>query len=138
VSGHPPAETWRKVGVRTGQRLVLRHAPREWGEGSLPAGVTLSTRRGVQPAAVVVAFYRSLAELRRDAGGLSDWITPDGVAWVAWPRNAAGHVSDLSDNAVRDVVLPTGLVDVKVAALDEDWSALRFVWRLERRAALRR
>jgi hypothetical protein len=56
---------------------------------------------------------------------------------VAWPRRAAGHVSDITDNIVRDEALPLGLVDVKVAALDEDWSALKVVWRRENRIGRR-
>ena len=49
--------------------------------------------------------------------------------WIVWPRRAAGHDSDVTENLLREVVLPTGLVDVKVAAVGEDWSGLRFVWR---------
>ena len=58
---------------------------------------------------------------------------PAGGLWVAWPRKAGGHVSDISENDIRDVALPLGLVDNKVAALDDDWSGLRVVWRHERR-----
>ncbi len=54
--------------------------------------------------------------------------------WIAWPRKAAGHVSDVTDNGIREAVLPLGLVDVKVAAIDDDWSALKVVWRTERRS----
>ncbi len=62
---------------------------------------------------------------------------PAAVGWIAWPRKAAGHDSDISENGLRELVLPTGLVDIKVAALDEDWSGLKFVWRKELRARLR-
>jgi hypothetical protein len=55
--------------------------------------------------------------------------------WIAWPRKAAGHVSDLTDNVVRSTALPLGLVDVKVAAIDGAWSALKVVWRNELRAS---
>ena len=54
---------------------------------------------------------------------------------AAWPRRAAGHESDIRDQDIRDLALPLGLGDVKVAALDQDWSGLRLVWRKERRAA---
>jgi len=64
-------------------------------------------------------------------------ITVDGSLWIAWPRRAAGHISDITDNVVRNVALPLGLVDVKVAALDEDWSALKFVWRKKLRGGLK-
>jgi hypothetical protein len=64
---------------------------------------------------------------------LGQAIFPAGMVWIAWPRKAGGHVSDISENGIRDVVLPHGLVDVKVAALDEDWSGLKVVWRREKR-----
>ena len=64
---------------------------------------------------------------------LAPRIFPAGALWVAWPRRAAGHESDIRDNDVRSASLPLGLVDVKVAALDEDWSGLRLVWRADRR-----
>ncbi len=78
-----------------------------------------------------------MSQLKREAPTLGDAIKPDGMVWVAWPRKAAGHASDLSDTAVRSAMLPFGLVDVKVAMLDEDWSGLKFVWRVERRGSLR-
>jgi hypothetical protein len=131
---HPDAATWRKVGVRDGDRLCLLHAPQTWDAGAAGA-VDLVRRRTATPADVVVAFYTTLAALRREAPVLAESITPDGMAWVAWPRKAAGHVSDLGDEAVRATLLAAGLVDVKVAMLDEDWSGLKFVWRREHRAS---
>ena len=65
-------------------------------------------------------------------------LGPEDALWLAWPRKAAGHVSDLGDNVVRAAALQTGLVDIKVAAIGEDWSGLRFVWRRERRDDVRR
>jgi hypothetical protein len=123
--------------VRDADTVVLLGAPAAWGRDALAASVRVSRRRGTCAADVVVAFFGTLARLDREAAALGDAITPDGMVWVAWPRKAAGHVSDLSDNAVRAAMLPHGLVDVKVAMLDEDWSALKFVWRVERRSARR-
>ena len=60
----------------------------------------------------------------------------DGALWLAWPRRAGGHRSDITDNEIRAVVLPLGLVDIKVAALDDDWSGLKVVWRKELRPNL--
>jgi hypothetical protein len=133
---HPDAATWRKVGVRDGDRLVLLGAPRTWSTAAVDPTVRVA-RRGGTRAGVVVAFFGTLASLRRGAAALGDAITPAGMVWVAWPRKAAGHASDLSDVAVRSTLLPYGLVDVKVAMLDEDWSGLKFVWRVERRASRR-
>lgn len=134
---HPPAETWRKIGLREQDRVALLHAPPAWSTGAAHHVGTVVRRRTVTPADVVVTFYASRAALERDVATLGDAFTADGIAWVAWPRRAAGHVSDLSDQVVRAAVLPTGLVDVKVALLDEDWSGLKFVRRADRRAPRR-
>jgi len=86
-------------------------------------------------ADVVVLFCRRAAEIEAAVAPVSAVLGPEDALWVAWPRRAAGHDSDITDNLVRAVVLPSGLVDVKVAALGEDWSGLRFVWRRQERSS---
>ncbi|HEX5287645.1 MAG TPA: hypothetical protein VFX25_02145, partial [Streptosporangiaceae bacterium] len=78
-------------------------------------------------------FFTEAGEIGRQIGDLARRIFPAGALWIAWPRRAAGHRSDITDNVIREYVLPLGLVDVKVAAIDEDWSGLRVVWRTENR-----
>jgi hypothetical protein len=128
---------WKKLGVRPGDRLLLVGAPPAWSVTDLPDGVRIGSETpsdGAKgPADVVIAFCGTLAELRERVPGLADRIFPAGALWVAWPRRASGHDSDIHDLDIRDVALPFGLVDVKVAALDEDWSGLRLVWRRELR-----
>jgi len=97
----------------------------------LPEGVWVVTR--ADRADVVVAFFGSAVELASEVEQLGRAIVPDGSLWLAWPRRAGGRTSDITDNVVRQIALPLGLVDVKVAALDHDWSALKFVWRKELR-----
>jgi hypothetical protein len=82
---------------------------------------------------VVVAFFRRALELAGEVERLGRVIMPGGSLWLAWPRRAGGHASDITDNVIRQIVLPLGLVDVKVAALDHDWSGLKVVWRKELR-----
>jgi hypothetical protein len=83
-------------------------------------------------ADVVLAFARTVAELDAYLDANEQRIVPAGALWIAWPRKAAGHVSELGDTLVRDTALAREhLVDTKVAALDHDWSALKFVWRRE-------
>jgi hypothetical protein len=118
-----------KLGIKAGHRVVLIDAPREWSIEDLPEEVHVSRRRSATPANIVIAFFRDAASLGERIVALSGAITTDGALWIAWPRKAAGHVSNITDNVIRDTVLPLGLVDVKVAALDEDWSALKMVWR---------
>jgi hypothetical protein len=127
----PPTPQWRKLGLKPGHRLLLDHPPEHWSLIDPPDDVHITT--GVQPVDTVITFLRAAAELAQRLSALGALIYPAGALWVAWPRRAAGHVSDVTENIVRDEALPLGLVDVKIAALDEDWSALKLVWRLEHR-----
>jgi len=130
-SGTPLAA---KLGVRPASVVALVGAPRGWTVPDLPEGARVRRSLG-SGADVVVAFCRRAAELEGIATGVVAVLGPEDAVWVAWPRRAAGHDSDVTDEAVRRALLPTGLVDVKVAALGEDWSGLRFVWRRDRRDA---
>jgi hypothetical protein len=121
-----------KLGLRVGQRVSLDHAPDGWGLTDLPAGIELVA--APEPADVVLSFFREAGELAGRLPELAARIRPDGALWVAWPRRAGGHTSDITDNVIRDHALPLGIVDVKVAAIDEDWSGLRLVWRKAARA----
>ncbi len=127
-SGTPQA---KKLGLKPGHRLSLDHAPARWGVADPPDGVVLVD--DPERADVVISFFSSAGELPGRLGGLGERIFPGGSLWIAWPRRAGGHRSDITDDVVREHVLPLGLVDTKIAALDEDWSALRVVWRREHR-----
>lgn len=122
----PPA---KKIGVRPGHRVVLVHPPDGWTIPGLPPDVTVSTSTEPDGADIVLAFFRARAELAAEGPALARALPRGAMLWVAWPRRAGGHTSDITDNDPRDVLLPTGVVDVKVAALDDDWSGLKFVWR---------
>jgi hypothetical protein len=134
-SGYSGTPLARKLGVKAHHRLVVHGAPVGWAVPDLPEGVRVMTRAA--HADVVVAFFRQAAALTAEVARLGEVIAPDGSLWVAWPRRAAGHASDITDNVVRQVALPLGLVDVKVAAIDNDWSALKLVWRTEERSRWR-
>ena len=82
---------------------------------------------------VIVVFVSWRAELEAELGRLRERMAPACGLWVAWPKKAAKVPTDMSDNVVREVALPTGLVDNKVCAIDETWSALRLVIRRENR-----
>jgi hypothetical protein len=82
---------------------------------------------------VIVVFVSWRAELEAELGRLRDRMAPACALWVAWPKKASRVPTDMSDNVVREVALPTGLVDTKVCAIDETWSALRLVIRRQNR-----
>lgn len=128
-SGTPLA---KKLGVKEGHTVALVGAPRAWRIPDLDAGVKVD--RGLRGSPdVILAFVRSRAELRESSTPLYTSLKENGSLWLVWPRRAGGHLSDVSEQSLRDELLPVGLVDTKVAALDHDWSGLRFVWRMEHR-----
>jgi hypothetical protein len=128
MAGYSATPQARKLGLEPGQRVALVGA-QDW----LPTDPPDVDYVSDGPADLIVAFVRSAAELGR-VDELGQRIFPAGALWIAWPRKAAGHASDVTENGIRAAVLPLGLVDVKVAALDDDWSALKIVWRREKRS----
>lgn len=82
-----------------------------------------------RPADVVLWFVRSYAELEEQLADSMAARAPKGSLWICWPKKASGVQTDVTEQSLRDVVLPTGLVDNKVCAIDATWSGLRFVER---------
>jgi hypothetical protein len=75
------------------------------------------------------AFVRTRAQLARQIAAFAKRLEPSGTLWISWPKKSSGITTDLSENVLREVALPLGLVDVKVCAVDATWSGLKFVWR---------
>jgi hypothetical protein len=134
MAGYSGTPLPSKLGIKRESRLALVGAPEGFDEtlGELPERVELRSRiRG--PLDVIVFFTKSEGELRRRFDTLAMALDPAGALWVAWPKKSSGVDTDLTENAVRDVALPKGLVDNKVCAIDETWSGLRLVIRKENR-----
>jgi hypothetical protein len=136
-SGYSGTPLAKKIGIKAGQRVRLTHGPDDWDIPGLPDGVVVDDASGAGIPDVIVAFYRSHADLCAEAAALTEALADHAMLWIAWPRRAAGHDSDITDNALRDLFLPLGVVDVKVAALGTDWSGLKFVRRRENRGVAR-
>jgi hypothetical protein len=118
----------QKLGIKPGFRIFTADAPAPYGDivGGLPAQVAIVTRLGaavdmIHPFATEAAPLGDKLRVYRDA------IKPDGMIWVSWPKKASGVPTDLTDRVVRDKALRLGLVDIKVCAIDEKWSGLKFV-----------
>ena len=120
----------RKLGLKPGMRVALDAPPAGWALTSPPDGLLAPDQDG---ADLIVAFFRAAGEITERLPALAQRVFPAGAVWALWPRRAAGHVSDITDNVVRSCAIELGLVDVKVAAVDEDWSGLRLVWRVSNR-----
>jgi len=135
-SGTPLAQ---KLGLKPGARLMLGgEVPAGFAEALAPLPEGVRIRRWPEdhdqgPADVIVYFTRSRAAFLADLVGLSATLTPSGGLWIAWPKKSAKVATDVTEDAVREVALPIGVVDNKVCAIDETWSGLRLVWRLSNR-----
>ena len=130
-SGTPLA---KKLGFRPGFRAAYVDAPEGFDDllGELPDGVAVRRQlRG--PLDLVVCFVTERRALERRLPKLRAALDPAGMLWIAWPKRASGVATDMTEDVVREVALPTGLVDTKVAAIDATWSGLRLVVRRELR-----
>jgi hypothetical protein len=130
TSGYSGTPLPRKLGIKEGAAVAFLNAPADFADtlGALPDGVTVRDRlRG--PLDVVVFFTVRRADLERRIERLKAALDPAGRLWIAWPKRASKVETDMTEDVVRDVALPLGLVDNKVAAIDETWSGLQLVIR---------
>ena len=129
VAGYSGTPLARKLGIVEGSRVAIVSAPHGFcDELEVPYGVRVRTAaRGRLD--VLVFFVTRRGELTRRFPTMKRALEYDGGLWIAWPKRTSGVATDLSENPVREIGLANGLVDNKVAAIDETWSGLRFVYR---------
>ena len=135
-SGYSGTPLARKLGIGAGCRLCLRDAPANYAAlvAPLPEGVRLVARIDADTDLIHV-FATRRAQLERALRASLAAMRADAVLWVSWPKKSAGLASELTEDQVRELALPLGLVDVKVCAVDETWSGLKLVVRKAMRAA---
>jgi hypothetical protein len=139
TAGYSGTTLPKKLGIKEDAVVAFANPPAGWRHtlGPLPESVTVKARaRG--PLDVVVLFVTRLSDLKRRFVPLAKSLDPAGGLWVAWPKQSSGVATDLSFLTVQEVGLEAGLVDNKVAALDETWSSVRFVYRRADRPRRRR
>jgi hypothetical protein len=125
----------KKLGIKPGSRVAVVSSPDGFVKSTLrplPTDVRVGSRARA-PLDVIVFFTKRRAELERRFDVLVRALDPAGALWVAWPKGASGVATDMTENTVRDVALPKGLVDTKIAAIDDVWSGLKLVIRRENR-----
>jgi hypothetical protein len=134
VAGYSGTPLPKKLGIKEGHRVALLRPPDGLHNSlrPLPDGVTVRDRaRG--PLDVIVFFVTRRATLERRFDGMTRALDPAGGLWIAWPKRSSGVETDLTEDVIREVALPQGLVDNKVCAIDDTWSGLRLVIRVENR-----
>lgn len=126
----------RKLGIKGGQRVATFNAPEHLSDllHPLPDNVDLAAHpEGAGPFDVILVFARERLRLDAELPEVRERLAWSGGLWVAWPKKSSSLETDLDKLAVQEMGLAAGLVDNKVCAVDDDWSALRFVYRLEDR-----
>lgn len=136
MAGYSGTPLPRKLGIKPGHRVALLDAPAgfEATLDGLPYGVVIRPGLAADvPTDVIVLFVTERHELQAHLDEIRRGMAQDGGFWVAWPKRASKVPTDVTEDVVREVALPTGLVDNKVCAINEIWSGLRLVIRRENR-----
>ncbi len=134
MAGYSQTSLLKKLGIKPGFRVVFLYPPPSFlGElGELPDGVQITTTRSSQ-IDFIHLFVTQRSRLISQLQSLMTKIRPDGMIWVSWPKKASKVSTDITEDVIREIALPLGLVDIKVCAIDEVWSGLKLVIRKNRR-----
>jgi len=135
VAGYSGTPLPKKLGIKDGTRLALVGQPMGFGEtlGEIPGAVDLV--EDGERADVIVCFVEHPEDVRARLSELKPRLEWTGGLWFAWRKRRPGFTPTLDENTIRELGLESGLVDNKVCAIDDEWSGLRFVWRIEDRPA---
>ncbi len=134
MAGYSGTPLVQKLGIKSGATVALIHAPANYRRllDKIPANVRFSNRASVG-AEFVHLFTQSRRELETSLKKLRKILADAGTVWVSWPKKSSGVTTDVTEDVIRTVALPLGFVDVKVCAVDETWSGLKLMIRLENR-----
>lgn len=130
MAGYSGTPLANKLGIKAGFNVVTLHAPADFASllEPMPVHVKLGQRLSASTD-LVVAFFEQRTALEREIPRLRATVFPDRVLWLAWPKKSSGKPTNITEDVIREVVLPAGLVDVKVCAIDATWSGLKCVIR---------
>jgi hypothetical protein len=133
MAGYSGTPLPKKLGIVDDAVFVVVNPPDGFDDALGDYGDAVWQQSLLAPVDVVVAFFTSRAKLMAAWPKLTVAAAPDGGVWVGWPKKASGVATDITENVLREDLLPTGWVDNKVCAIDDTWSGLRFVLRKELR-----
>lgn len=133
MAGYSGTPLAKKLGIKDGFRVYFVNAPGDFNQDlDLPADIRIISSTA-KPLDLVLLFTKSESKLRKGFPAWAEKLCPNGMLWVCWPKKASGVVTDLTENTVRRIGLDAGLVDVKICAVNDVWSGLKFVYRLKDR-----
>ena len=128
AAGYSSTPTAKKLGLKDGHRVCVLNPPKKYSDviGRLPKDIALTDRLN-HPADIVHVFVTRQADLASRIQLMRKAIAPDGALWVSWPKKASKVPTDVTEDTIRSLALASGLVDVKVCAIDDVWSGLKLV-----------
>ena len=132
MAGYSGTPLPRKLGIKPNLRVALVDLPAEV-RAELKEALAGCRNDGKGVLDFALVCVKTQAELRKHFADLKQKLAPAGMLWVSWPKKSSGVKSDLDENVVRRIGLKAGLVDVKVCAVSQVWSGLKFVIRLKDR-----
>jgi hypothetical protein len=134
MAGYAETPLAQKLGIKPGQRVATIEAPKGYRQllAPVPEGVSF-TRQVATDTSFVHLFVKERQSLEKELKRLRRLLADTGVLWVSWPKKSSGVKTDITEDAIREVCLPLGFVDVKVCAVDETWSGLKLMIRRENR-----
>jgi hypothetical protein len=136
MAGYSGTPLVKKLGIKPGSNIAFLNAPTDYeSELDLPEDVTINSRSG-KPLDFAQLFVQNEKDLKAKFSKYAKRLKASGMIWVSWPKKSSRVSTDLSENIVREVGLTAGLVDVKICAVNEVWSGLKFVYRLKDRAKI--
>jgi hypothetical protein len=135
MAGYSGTPLAKKLGIKDNFRISLINAPANFLNtlGPLSKSVKVSSRLSSEMD-LILFFVDSEKKLTKEFGKLTKKLATNGMIWIAWPKKMSGVATDLSFGPVQRIGLDSGLVDVKICAVDDVWSGLKFVYRLRDRA----
>ncbi|EDP70031.1 hypothetical protein FBALC1_10877 [Flavobacteriales bacterium ALC-1] len=134
-TGYSKTPLAKKLGIKVGFKIYLYNAPNHYHNlfNELPEHIEYVDTISSMELDLIHAFFKSENTLRDTIVKLKEGLKQNGIIWVSWPKGSSKIETDLNRELVRSIVLETGLVDIKVCAVDEDWSGLKFMYRLKDR-----
>ena len=138
MAGYSGTPLAKKLGIKEGCCIAVINAPNDFESTleQLPSGVEF-VKRPTKALDIILLFVLTERALARDFAKLAARLTATGMIWIAWPKKSSGVSTDLSFERVQRIGLDAGLVDVKICAIDETWSGLKFAYRLKDRSLLK-
>jgi hypothetical protein len=136
MAGYSATPLAKKLGIKEGHRAAWLGAPPTFARdlGELPEGVEVrKAARAPHTLDLIVFFTKAMTDLTRRLPTVAGTLSYEGGLWIAWPKKSSGVPTDVTESTIRKAGLALGLVDNKVCAIDETWSGLRFVYRVEDR-----